>query len=52
VRWVVAGGDDPSPDCDDNALAGSVARGEPFPTGHPVPPLHATCRCMVVPVEP
>ncbi len=52
VRWVVSDGDTPSPDCDDNALAGSVPRGEPFPTGHTAPPLHATCRCMVVPAEP
>jgi hypothetical protein len=52
VRWVVSDGDTPSPDCDDNALAGSVTRGEPFPTGHTAPPLHATCRCMVVPVGP
>jgi cell division septum initiation protein DivIVA len=52
VRGVVSDGDPPSPDCDDNALAGSVPRGEPFPTGHTAPPLHATCRCMVVPAEP
>jgi hypothetical protein len=51
VRWVVSDGDTPSPDCDDNALAGSVPRGEPFPTGHTAPPLHATCRCMVVPAD-
>jgi cell division septum initiation protein DivIVA len=51
VRWVVSDGDTPSPDCDDNALAGSVPRGEAFPTGHSAPPLHATCRCMVVPAE-
>ena len=34
VRWVVADGDSPSPDCDDNALAGAVVQGEAFPTGH------------------
>jgi cell division septum initiation protein DivIVA len=51
VRWVVADGDAPSPDCEDNALAGEVVRGEEFPTGHTVPPLHATCRCVVLPVE-
>jgi hypothetical protein len=49
VRWVVADGDSASPDCDDNSLAGEVVRGEAFPTGHTAPPLHATCRCMVVP---
>lgn len=52
VHWVVSDGDTPSPDCDDNALAGSVPRGEPFPTGHTAPPLHPACRCMVVPTEP
>ncbi|HEY6533466.1 MAG TPA: DivIVA domain-containing protein [Acidimicrobiales bacterium] len=51
VRWVVAEGDTASPDCEDNALAGAVVRGEAFPTGHIVPPLHATCRCLVVPVD-
>jgi DivIVA domain-containing protein len=51
VRWVVADGDSPSPDCEDNALAGAVVRGEPFPTGHTAPPLHASCRCMVVPAD-
>lgn len=51
VRWVVADGDNPSPDCDDNALAGAVVRGEPFPTGHTAPPLHPSCRCMVVPAD-
>ena len=51
VRWVVADGDSPSPDCDDNALAGSVVRGEAFPTGHTTPPLHPSCRCMVVPAD-
>jgi hypothetical protein len=51
VRWVVADGDSPSPDCEDNALAGAVVRGEAFPTGHTAPPLHGTCRCMVVPAD-
>jgi ElaB/YqjD/DUF883 family membrane-anchored ribosome-binding protein len=51
VRWVVADGASASPDCEDNALAGAVVRGEAFPTGHIVPPLSATCRCVVVPVE-
>lgn len=51
VRWVVAEGDAPSPDCDDNALAGAVVRGEQFPTGHTAPPLHGSCRCLVVPAD-
>lgn len=51
VRWVLADGDIASPDCEDNALAGAIVRGEQFPTGHIAPPLSATCRCVVVPVE-
>ncbi|MFM8861057.1 MAG: hypothetical protein ACKOIA_01135 [Acidimicrobiia bacterium] len=50
IRWVVAEGDDPSPDCEDNALAGAVVSGKPFPTGHTVPPLHPGCHCAVIPV--
>jgi DivIVA domain-containing protein len=49
VRWVVEHGDEPSPDCDDNSLAGPVIIGEHFPTGHAVPPLGNGCRCVVVP---
>jgi cell division septum initiation protein DivIVA len=49
VHWVVDDGSTPSPDCDDNALAGDQPKGEPFPTGHIAPPISATCRCMVVP---
>jgi len=49
VHWAVDDGSTPSPDCDDNALAGDQPKGEPFPTGHVVPPISATCRCMVVP---
>lgn len=50
VRWVVAEGDAPSPDCEDNALAGSVPRGAEFPTGHTTPPLRPGCHCAVLPV--
>jgi hypothetical protein len=47
VRWVLTtpGG---CSDCDDNALAGAVAASEGFPTGHPYPPAHSGCRCLVV----
>ena len=34
----------------DNALAGAVPKGEPFPTGDLVPPVHPGCRCVIVPV--
>lgn len=51
VRWVVAAGDGPSPDCEDNALGGPIDRGGSFPTGHKVPPLHPGCHCAVLPVS-
>ena len=49
-RWLVDDGDAPCPDCDDNALAGGVAKGDPFPTGDMCPPAHPGCRCLAVPV--
>ena len=49
LRWVLAGTGTGCADCDDNALAGVVARGDEFPTGHRHPPAHAGCRCLVVP---
>ena len=36
------------PDCDDNALAGEVAAGQPFPTDHLCAPGHPGCRCMLL----
>ena len=50
ARWVVDDGGTPCPDCDDNALAGAVPAGEPFPTGDLHPPAHPGCRCLAVPV--
>ncbi|HXW35772.1 MAG TPA: DivIVA domain-containing protein [Acidimicrobiales bacterium] len=50
MRWVVDDDGVECPDCDDNALAGSVALGEKFPTGHAHPPAHPGCRCIVAPV--
>ncbi|MGO8876937.1 MAG: DivIVA domain-containing protein [Acidimicrobiales bacterium] len=47
VRWVVDDGK-PCPDCDDNALAGVQAAGEPWPTGQAHPPVHPGCRCLLV----
>lgn len=46
LQWIV---DDegPCPDCDDNALAGAVPRGQPFPTGQVHPPAHLGCRCLL-----
>ncbi len=50
TRWVVDHGGEAAPDCDDNALAGVVAPGEPFATGDRHPPIHPGCRCLTVPV--
>jgi len=49
-RWLVVPTDRACPDCEDNALAELVGRGEAFPTGHEKPPAHPGCRCLVVPV--
>ncbi|CAM8646898.1 ATP-synt_Fo_b domain containing protein [Acidimicrobiia bacterium] len=51
VRWVVSDGAVASPDCGDNALAGDLAKGDKFPTGHVNAPIHDNCRCFVAPVE-
>ncbi len=50
LRWIVEDTDGPCPDCDDDALAGSLPKGEAFPTGQPHPPAHTGCRCLLVPV--
>ena len=47
LRWVVDGEEGPCPDCDDNALAGSIDKNQPFPTGQLHPPAHVGCRCTV-----
>jgi hypothetical protein len=51
VRWAVDPLGGPCPDCDDNVLAGSLAKGEEFPTGHTCAPAHPGCRCLVVAAE-
>ncbi len=48
VKWVVDDDGQPCPDCDDNALAGTVIAGEEFPTGQLHPPVHPGCRCLIV----
>lgn len=45
LRWVPAMGVTPCAECEDNVLAGLVAAGSPFPTGHLAPPAHPGCRC-------
>ncbi len=46
MRWIVDDADGPCPDCDDDALAGNLPKGEAFPTGQPHPPAHSGCRCL------
>lgn len=48
VTWEVDPDGPPSPDCEDNNLAGVVATGEAFPSGHLTPPMHPGCRCLLV----
>ncbi len=47
--WLVDDGGAPCPDAEDNSLAGAVAKGEAFPTGHAYPPAHPGCRCLILP---
>jgi DivIVA domain-containing protein len=51
LRWLVDRTGEPCPDADDNALAGPVAKGTPFPTGDRCSPAHPGCRCLVVPAD-
>ena len=39
---------EPVPDCDDNVLAGAIAKGDEFPTGNPCAPAHPGCHCLVL----
>jgi hypothetical protein len=48
--WSIDPSEPACPDCEDNTLAGPVAAGEPYPTGHTAAPAHAGCRCLTVPV--
>ena len=47
--WSVDPAGPACPDAEDNALAGAVAAGEPYPTGHRLAPAHPGCRCLIVP---
>jgi DivIVA domain-containing protein len=47
IRWVVDPEGPLCPDAEDNALAGVVAAGEQFPTGHCHAPAHPGCRCGI-----
>jgi hypothetical protein len=51
LHWLVDESCDACPDCDDNALAGRVAKGDAYPTGDRCAPAHPDCRCLVVPAD-
>ncbi len=51
VSWAVDPSSPCCSECEDNSLAGGVAKGENFPTGHAHPPAHPGCRCLVGPVR-
>ncbi len=48
LRWTIDPDQGPCPDAQDNALAGAVTKGEPFPTGDECPQAHPGCRCLLV----
>ena len=48
VCWVFDPSGADCPDAEDNVLAGAVAAGEPFPTGHRYAPAYRGCRCLLV----
>ena len=47
VCWMVDPQGPACPDAEDNALAGAIAAGQQFPTGHECAPAHEGCRCML-----
>jgi hypothetical protein len=49
VVWAADDAHRSCADCDDNTLAGAVAAGDAFPTGHTHAPAHVGCRCLLVP---
>ncbi|MGA0116782.1 MAG: DivIVA domain-containing protein [Ilumatobacteraceae bacterium] len=51
LSWMVDPDAPCCSECEDNSLAGAVAKGEAFPTGHQLPPAHPGCRCLVCPVQ-
>ena len=51
MSWVIDPSQPTCPDCEDNSLAGDIAAGDAFPTGHVAAPAHAGCRCLTVPSD-
>ncbi|MCE9620913.1 MAG: DivIVA domain-containing protein [Actinomycetia bacterium] len=48
VCWAVDPRGPACPDAEDNALAGEIGAGSPFPTEHISAPAHEGCRCMLL----
>ncbi len=48
VCWAVDPSGPACPDAEDNALAGAIGAGKPFPTEHISAPAHEGCRCMLL----
>lgn len=49
VTWMVDPTTKCCSECEDNALSEAMKRGDAFPTGHPLPPAHPGCRCLIGP---
>ena len=47
VCWAVDPNGPACPDAEDNALAGVIGAGQPFPTDNTCAPAHDGCRCML-----
>jgi len=50
-RWITAGDDLVSIECQENADAGDIELGETFPSGADWPPEHPNCRCDCAPIS-
>ena len=51
IHWLVDAGSSCCGDCADNSLAGTVTKGQPFPTGDMHPMAHTGCRCLIGPAS-
>lgn len=51
IHWLVDAGSPCCGDCADNSLAGTVTKGQPFPTGDMHPMAHTGCRCLIGPAS-
>jgi DivIVA domain-containing protein len=51
LAWTIDPSQAACADCEDNSLAGAVASGESFPTGHTSAPAHPGCRCLTLPAQ-